>query len=93
MITHIVLMTFADAANRDEAKRRLEELPAAIPQIASLTVGLDIVRSEPSADLALITTHDDLESLKGYQSHPAHVEFAGWLKPLLSSRTVVDFES
>jgi hypothetical protein len=93
LITHIVLMKFADAANRDEAKTRLEALTDQIPQIASLTVGLDVVRSEASSDLALITTHDDLDALKGYQSHPVHVEFAGWLKPLLAARTVVDYES
>lgn len=92
MITHIVLMKFADAANRDEAKVRLESLTDQIPQIDTLTVGLDIVRSDPSSDLALITTHADLDALKGYQSHPVHVEFAGWLKPLLAARTVVDFE-
>jgi hypothetical protein len=92
LITHIVLMKFADPAHRDEAKVRLEQLPAQIPQISSLTVGLDVVRSEASSDLALITMHDDLDALKGYQSHPVHVEFAGWLKPLLAARTVVDFE-
>jgi hypothetical protein len=93
LITHIVMMKFADAADRDEAKKRLEELPAAIPQIRSLTVGLDVVGSEVSQDLALITTHDSIDDLKGYQSHPVHVEFGGWLRPLLTSRSVVDFES
>ena len=92
MITHIVLMKFADPSNRDEAKTRLEALPAQIPQIKSLTVGLDVVGSEVSQDLALITTHDSLEDLKGYQSHPVHVEFGGWLRPLLESRVVVDYE-
>ena len=92
MITHIVLMKFADKANVTEAKKRLEELPAGIPQIKSLTVGLDVVGSEVSQDLALITTHDSLEDLKGYQSHPVHVEFGGWLRPLLESRVVVDYE-
>ena len=93
MITHIVLMKFADKANVNEAKKRLEALPADIPQIKSLTVGLDLVGSEVSQDLALITTHDSLEDLKGYQSHPVHVEFGGWLRPLLTSRQVADFES
>ena len=93
MITHIVLMKFTDKSDRDEAKDRLETLPAQIPQIASLTVGLDLVGSEASSDLALITTHENLDALKGYQSHPVHVEFAGWLKPRLTARTVVDFDS
>lgn len=93
MITHIVLMKFADPSNRDEAKRRLTELAPAIDQIQSLTVGLDVIGSEVSYDLALTTTHASVEDLKGYQSHPAHVEFGGWLRPLLTSRVVVDYES
>ena len=93
MITHIVLMKFADPSNRDEAKKLLEALPAQIPQIKSLTVGLDLVGSEVSQDLALITTHDSVEDLKAYQSHPVHVEFGGWLRPLLTSRVVVDYDS
>lgn len=93
MITHIVLMRFADKADADEAKQRLEALPAAIPQITSLTVGLNVVESEVNYDLALVTTHDSVDELKGYQGHPAHVEFGGWLRPLLTSRVVVDHEA
>ena len=92
MITHIVLMKFADKANVGEAKKRLEALPEGIPQIKTLTVGLDVVGSEVSQDLALITTHDSLEDLKAYQSHPVHLEFGGWLRPLLTSRVAVDYE-
>jgi hypothetical protein len=93
LITHIVLMKFIDAANRDEAKTRLEALPAGIPQIKTLTVGLDIIGSEVSQDLVLITTHESVDELKGYQAHPVHQEFGGWLRPLLTSRSVIDFES
>lgn len=93
MITHVVLMKFADATNRNEAKSRLEELGSAIPEIKTLHVGLDVVGSEVSYDLALTTTHDSVDQLKAYQSHPAHVEFGGWLRPLLTSRVVVDYEN
>ena len=93
MITHIVLMKFADPSNRDEAKKRLEALPAEIPQIRTQIVGLDVVGSEVSQDLALVTTHDSLDELKAYQSHPVHQEFGGWLRPLLTSRVAVDYEA
>ena len=92
MITHVVLMKFADKSNLAEARTRLEELPAGIPQIKTLTVGLDVIGSEVSYDLCLTTTHDSIDDLKGYQSHPVHVEFGGWLRPLLDSRVVVDYE-
>ena len=93
MITHVILMKFADPSNRDEAKKRLEALPADIPQIKSLTVGLDVIGSEVSQDLVLITTHDSVDELKGYQAHPVHQEFGAWLRPLLTSRQAVDYES
>ena len=70
LITHIVLMKFADPANRDEAKKRLEALPAGIPQIKTLTVGLDVVGSEVSQDLALITTHESVDDAQGLPGAP-----------------------
>jgi len=93
VITHVVLMKFADAADAAETKARLEALPATIPQLKSLHVGLDVVRAEVSYDLCLTTTHNDVEELKGYQGHPDHVALGAWLRPLLTARATVDFES
>jgi Stress responsive A/B Barrel Domain len=93
VITHVVAMTFQDKGNREEAKRRLEELPAQIENIRSMVVGLDVVGDPMGADLVLITTHEDVADLKTYQGHPVHQEFGGWLRPLLASRVVVDYES
>jgi hypothetical protein len=92
VITHIVIFKFADPSNRDEAKTRLEALPAQIPQIRSLMVGLDSLGTEVSHDAVLITTHADVDELKAYQAHPVHQEFGAWLRPLLTSRVVVDYE-
>jgi hypothetical protein len=93
VITHVVAMTFQDKGNREEAKRRLEALTPQIEHIRSMTVGLDVVGDPMGADLVLITTHEDVADLKAYQAHPVHQEFGGWLRPLLESRVVVDFES
>ncbi len=93
MITHTVLMKFEDAANAPQAKQRLEALTDQIPPIKSLAVGLDVARTEVSYDLVLTTTHDDLDGLVAYQSHPVHQEFGAWLRPLLTARAVVDAES
>ncbi len=90
MITHTVLMKFADVENAPEAVRRLEALPVQIAQVKSLSAGLDVARTEVSYDLVLVTTHDDLDQLVAYQQHPAHAEFGAWLRPLLTARAVVD---
>lgn len=93
MITHTVLMKFTDPADAPEAKARLEALVGQVPQLTSLTVGLDVVGSEQAYDLCLTTTHADLDGLRGYQSHPAHVEVAGWLQAHLAARAVVDAQT
>ena len=93
MITHTVLMKFTDAADAPEAKAKLESLVGEVPQIKDLVVGLDVVRSEASFDLCLTTTHADLDELRGYQQHEAHLEVAGWLKQRLAARAVVDAQS
>jgi Stress responsive A/B Barrel Domain len=93
VITHVVLFTFHDTSVREEAGRRLEALPAQIPELRSLTVGLDALGDPGAADLVLITTHDDVAGLRAYQEHPAHQDFGAWLQPLLAARSAVDVES
>ena len=93
MLTHVVSFTFVDRADREECRDRLLALVEPIDAILTLTVGLDAVGDTGAADLVLISTHDDVDGLRAYQQHPLHQEFGAWLKPRISSRTVVDFES
>jgi hypothetical protein len=92
VIRHVVLMRFADPNDATEVRRRLLALPADIPQILSMDVGLDVLRTEASYDLALETTHESLDALKAYQAHPVHQAFLQWLRPRLRDRVVVDAE-
>jgi hypothetical protein len=93
VIRHTVLMRFTDPQDAPEAARLLEGLLTAVPDLLSLQVDLDVLRTEASFDLALVTTHEDLEGLAAYQQHPAHVEVLGWLRPRLAGRAVVDAEA
>jgi hypothetical protein len=92
VIRHVVLMKFHDPADAPEAKTRLEAMAAEIPELLTLEVGLDVLRTPVSYDLSLITTHDSAETLAGYQVHPAHVEFRDWVGARLAERGVVDSE-
>lgn len=92
MIRHVVLMRFTDPADAGEVKARLDALVGVVPELLSLQVDLDVLRSDASWDLALVSTHADLEGLKAYQSHPAHVAFLEWMRPRLSDRASVDAE-
>ncbi|BAL90943.1 hypothetical protein AMIS_57230 [Actinoplanes missouriensis 431] len=90
-MVHVVLMRFADGADAAKAKVRLEELAGVVPEIRSLRADLDELHTEVSWDLHLRTTHHDEADLRAYQAHPAHQELGAWLRPLLTSRAVIDY--
>jgi hypothetical protein len=90
VIRHVVLLRFTDLADLPEAKERLEALLAPVPTLLTMDVGLDVLRTEASYDLSLITTHDDLEGFRAYVDHPVHQEFLAWMRPRVSARAVVD---
>jgi ABC-type antimicrobial peptide transport system ATPase subunit len=91
VLTHVVLMTFADQADAAEAKRRLEGLAGAVPALRSLHVGLDRLGLPGSAHLCLTTTHDDEDGLRAYADDPAHQDVLAWLRPRLTGRVAVDY--
>jgi hypothetical protein len=93
VIRHVVLMKLADPADAPEAKSRLDALSGRIPGLLSLDVGLDVLRTEASYDLSLVTTHETLQGLDDYQVHPEHLEFKAWVGPRLAGRVAVDSEA
>ena len=94
MITHIVMFKLKDASSDHAAhcKSLLDSLPAQIDEIRSYDVGVDVLRSERSWDLALVSTFDDLDALERYRVHPAHEEVARYLVEASETRAAVDFE-
>lgn len=93
MIRHTVLMRFTDPADAPEAKERLDGLLGVVPTLLTLHVDVDVLRTEASYDLALVSTHDDLAGLKAYAEDPAHLEVLSWIRPRLAARAVVDGEA
>lgn len=94
MITHIVLFKLTDprpdiiAATRD----LLLSMEGKIPQLRHLEVGVDLVRSQRSYDIALVTRFVSLDDLNAYQIDPYH---AGTIIPhmrsVASSTVAVDY--
>jgi len=96
MITHIVFFKLFDQSpeNVAGAKEKLLSMAGKIPQLRHLEVGTDIVRSERSYDLALVTKFDSLEDLQAYQVHPYHAgEVVPYVRSAASSILAVDYES
>ncbi|NIQ91670.1 MAG: Dabb family protein [Deltaproteobacteria bacterium] len=96
MLKHVVFFKFKQGVAEAEIvdlEKSLAELPPAIPEILSYEFGRDVVRSERSYDLALVSTFRDLESLQRYQIHPDHQIVLQKVNNLCESVLAVDFLS
>ncbi len=96
MITHIVLFKLADptAENVTATRNKLLSMDGKIDLLRHLEVGVDVIRSERSYDIALTTRFDSLEDLQAYQVHPYHAgEVVPHMKSVCSSVVAVDYEN
>jgi hypothetical protein len=96
MLKHVVFMKFhknATDADIADMEKSLGRLPAVIPEIKGYEFGRDIVHSERSYDFCLVSSFDNLETMKRYQIHPDHVAVLGRIKALCESILAVDFSS
>jgi hypothetical protein len=96
-IRHVVSWKLGapDEAQRAEhaarIKRGLESLPAVIPQIRFLQVGVNVVPAN-DFDVVLISDFDTVDDILVYQEHPAHLEVAAFIRSVVASRASVDYE-
>jgi len=96
MITHIVLFKLVEptAENLAATRNKLLSMDGKIDLLRHLEVGIDLIRSERSYDIALTTGFDSLEDLQAYQIHPYHAgEVIPHMKAVCSSIVAVDYES
>ncbi len=95
MITHVVLFKLKDnsAEVLETAVSTLRSLNGQVPTLKSIEVGTDLVHSERSYDIALITRFDDMASLKIYADHPNHLPVLDYMRSVISGAVSVDFES
>jgi len=95
MINHIVLFKLKDASQKNVEKARdvLLGMRGKIPLLRDLEVGMDVLHSERSFDIALITRFDSMEDLKAYQIYPIHLEVAKYINSVKETSIAVDYES
>ena len=93
MIRHIVLFKI-----KDEYKHELPQLVEAfygmkgkIEGMLDLQAGQDILHSERSYDLALITVFDSMEAFQAYQMHPVHLPVKKHMHEVRSASVACDF--
>lgn len=98
MVKHIVLFKLKDEVPAEEKllvmtnfKEAIEALPAKIPVIRKVEVGLNMNSSE-TWNIALYSEFDTLEDVKFYATHPEHVAAGKILAETKESRACVDYE-
>lgn len=95
MFTHIVFFKLENPSkeNIQRVREILVSMEGNIPMLRALEVGVDVIHSQRSYDVALITRFDSREEMDEYQVHPYHVnEVLKNLKPMLKASAAVDYE-
>ncbi len=95
MITRIIFykLVHANTETVEEARQILARMDGKIPHLRHFEVGLNLVPSHRSYDLALVLKFDSLEDLQAYQNHPAHVEVVKQIQGVRQSVVTVDYET
>ena len=92
MVKHIVLYTFKEGVNKDDAVQLiatvLEPLVGKIPGL----LHMEIRRAFNGMDYALYSEFESREALTAYASHPLHIEAKGHFFHLLDSRVAADYD-
>ena len=99
MVKHIILWQLKDELSVEEKvqikagiKEGLEGLSGQIPGLVDIKVQVECLESS-NAEVMLDSTFVDVEALKGYAVHPAHVEIANSkVRPYTKTRSCMDFE-
>lgn len=99
MVKHIVLFQLdpaMEAGRKAEVmnafKEGIEALPAKIPFIRRIEVGLN-ANPDEVFDIALYSEFDTMDDVKAYSVHPEHVKVAALLKDCKKARSCVDYEA
>ncbi|GGH15539.1 Dabb family protein [Paenibacillus segetis] len=94
MIKHIVFFKLKDSSteNVERTAKVLRGLEGKVEQLRSLEIGLDVIHSARSYDIALVATFDSLEDLQGYQIHPEHQKVIQYMNEVRENSVAVDYE-
>ena len=94
MLTHIVIWKYRDDVEqfaREEHVNLLRRLRTIIPEVQSLSVGIDTLFLPRSYDTGLVATFTDQAALDAYTVHPEHVKVAEFGRSISEHVASVDF--
>jgi hypothetical protein len=93
MFTHIVLFKLIDR-NEENAKKTgdvLMSMKGKIPFLKHIEIGVDVLHSERSYDLALYTKFDSISDMEAYKAHPVHLEVQKYIHSVRESSVSLDY--
>lgn len=85
MIRHILLFRFNEDVGADvrtDTVERLQRLGTLCPTIGKWSIGVNFAQSPSAYDVVEIGEFNTPEDLEAYKQHPAHREFADFIRPL-----------
>ncbi len=92
MVKHIVMYTFKQGVNKEEAIRVIQDalhpLVGKIPGLRHLEVRLAF----QGMDYALYSEFESRQALENYAVHPLHLEAKGKFSHYIESRVAADYE-
>lgn len=98
MVRHLVLWNLLSTLTEEEKevaaqtiKTKLEAVKDQVDGILSLNVVISPLGSS-NRDLALISEFISPAALDAYQTHPAHLEAANYVRSMTCNRTCLDYE-
>jgi len=93
MVKHIVIYTFKEGVNKEEAvsviKEQLEPLVGVIPGLTHMEIRATYAGG---MDYALYSEFENKEALTNYATHPAHLAAKEHFWNFLDSRVCADYE-
>lgn len=94
MLTHIVFFKLKERTPEvvQKTKEVLLNMEGKIEQLLSIEVGADVVHSERSYDIALVTKFHSLADLAIYNAHPLHQEVIAYMGTVREAAVSVDYE-
>ena len=92
MVKHIVLYTFKEGVNKDDAVQLIASILEPLVGKSPGLLHMEIRRAFNGMDYALYSEFESREALTAYASHPLHIEAKGHFFHLLDSRVAADYD-
>lgn len=97
MVNHIVCWNFKEELTEEErvqagqkVRQNLTGLRGQIEGLLDIEVYINKLDSS-NRDIALICTFDSVDALNRYQTHPKHLEAAGYVRSVTCDRVCFDY--